>query len=169
MNNKQIERLVFNHPHGKNFEGVFAIDTLPINPIHGKSYIVNLDESYKPGSHWIAIYFPQNYMYPAEYFDSAGLKPLQLEFYEFMNQNPYFLYNNLVLQDDFSTLCGEYCIHYICERMSGKNASKILSDFRVRDQQFNDRYFQNYMFQQFKIRVPIIDTDFVTSQLFSAY
>ena len=52
-------------------------------------------------------------MYPAEYFDSAGLEPLKLEFYEFMNQNPYFLYNNLVLQDDFSMLCGEYCIHYI--------------------------------------------------------
>ena len=108
-------------------------------------------------------------MYPAEYFDSAGLEPLKLEFYEFMNQNPYFLYNNLVLQDDFSMLCGEYCIHYICERMPGKNASKILSNFRVHDQQFNDRYIQNYMFQQFKIKVPVIDTDFVTSQLFLAY
>ena len=38
------------------------------------SFVINLDPSYRPGSHWVAVYFDKNGV--AEYFDSlAGYPP----------------------------------------------------------------------------------------------
>ena len=37
------------------------------------SFVINLDPSYKPGSHWVAVYFDRNGV--GEYFDSFARYP----------------------------------------------------------------------------------------------
>ena len=95
------------------FGGVGPIDLLPNYLIaKPRSFIINLDESWKPGSHWVAIYFPQSG--PAYYFDSFGRYPPAriINFIE-RNSKHGWLYNKRKLQGDLSVLCGYYCIVFL--------------------------------------------------------
>lgn len=95
------------------FGGVFPIDHLPLTLIaKPRSFIVNLDESWKPGSHWVVIYFPVNG--PAYYFDSYGRYP-PASIITFMERNSKFgwKYNIKKLQGDLSVRCGYYCIVFL--------------------------------------------------------
>lgn len=59
----------------EHFLGVFSVDQIPPN-LWKKSccFIVNLDESTEPGSHFVAVYIDrQNVLW---YFDSYALSPL---------------------------------------------------------------------------------------------
>ena len=58
----------------REFVGVFSIDRLPRTILtRPASLIVNLDEAFKPGSHWVAIYLPK--IGPAIYMDPFGSPP----------------------------------------------------------------------------------------------
>ncbi len=95
------------------FGGVGPIDCLPTSLIiKPRSYIINLDESYKPGSHWVAVYFPVNG--PAYYFDSFGRYPPD-RIINFMERNSKYgwTFNIKKLQGDLSQLCGYYCIVFL--------------------------------------------------------
>lgn len=95
------------------FGGVGPIDRLPTTLItKPRSFIINLDESYKPGSHWVAVYFPING--PAYYFDSYGRYPPD-RIINFMERNSKYgwIYNIKKLQGDLSQLCGYYCIAFL--------------------------------------------------------
>ena len=50
-------------------EGVYAIDEMKLieTVSYPSSFVINLDPSYKPGSHWVAVYFDRNGI--GEYFD----------------------------------------------------------------------------------------------------
>jgi len=47
MNTEGIER-VLRRVCGKNFDGVFSVDTLPKKP----HLVINTDASHSPGRHW---------------------------------------------------------------------------------------------------------------------
>ncbi|KAI8499056.1 hypothetical protein Bbelb_235090 [Branchiostoma belcheri] len=54
--------------------GVFAADQLPTNvPDYPSAYVVNTDDSGKPGQHWLALYFDDTMR--GEFFDSYGRAP----------------------------------------------------------------------------------------------
>ena len=120
------------------FGGVGPIDRLPTTLIaKPRSFIINLDESWKPGSHWVAIYFPING--PAYYFDSFGRYP-PTQIINFMERNSKFgwIFNYHKLQGDLSTLCGYYCIVFIkfapnynafYEKFSECNNDRLLKKF----------------------------------------
>lgn len=97
----------------RNFYGVFPINHLPtiLLPKPFK-IIVNLDESWKPGSHWVAIYSYLNG--PTVYFDSFGrYPPPDIETFIERNSSYGWYHTKEKLQGDLSTLCGFYCIKFL--------------------------------------------------------
>uniref|UniRef100_A0A158P5G0 Ubiquitin-like protease family profile domain-containing protein n=1 Tax=Tetranychus urticae TaxID=32264 RepID=A0A158P5G0_TETUR len=61
----------------KNFKGVYAIDKLPLT-LFPKPFgiVINLDPSWKSGSHWTAVFIP---IYGSGiYFDSYGQQPPEM-------------------------------------------------------------------------------------------
>ncbi len=56
MNSREIESLLLSDKFAAGyFIGVFAADQLPGKVFPG-AYIVNTDESNKPGQHWVAFF-----------------------------------------------------------------------------------------------------------------
>jgi hypothetical protein len=74
MNTIDIERFIKRDRHcAAFFQGVFSVDTLPINP---RLLVCNTDPSYKSGQHWIAIFIDERGI--GEFFDSFGRHLLQI-------------------------------------------------------------------------------------------
>jgi hypothetical protein len=111
MNTFQINTLLSDY---KCFIGTFARDLLPSKPINKLpcALIMNTDESFKPGEHWIALYLDKN---SCEYFDSFGLPPLHDEIISFLKQNKIkkILYNSNQIQSITSQTCGAYCVLFV--------------------------------------------------------
>ena len=58
----------------KHFKGVFMKDALPSKPEAGASYIINLDDSEGPGTHWMGLYVTPDGR-QSFYYDPYGLDP----------------------------------------------------------------------------------------------
>jgi len=79
MNTKQIDR-VLRRARVKDFVGVFSADTLPSKP---HLLVVNIDDSHKPGRHWVCAWVKNGY---GEYFDSFG-QPPTANFERYLNRH----------------------------------------------------------------------------------
>ena len=96
----------------QHFRGVFSLDKLPhILPRKLSSYIINLEESYKEGSHWIALFTNKNFAF---YFDSLGNPPPD-HISNILDRNfrSLWYYNKDKFQVDVSNSCGYFCIAFI--------------------------------------------------------
>ena len=76
MNSRQLRWILSNDKvTSRTFKGVYALD----ETVHIKqksfpsAYVFNLDPSYKPGSHWVAVYIDRKGR--PDYFDSFGRPP----------------------------------------------------------------------------------------------
>lgn len=108
--------------------GVYPSDKLPSAVKKPSIIVCNIDPSYKPGSHWIAIYISKNN--EIEYFDSYGMSPKNIYIKSFLNKlSKKFIYNNYRLQSDFSTLCGNYCCVYLYFKTKNKSLQDFLKYF----------------------------------------
>ena len=98
--------------HDPTFVGVFPINRLPPYLLNKpSSIIVNLDEHYKPGSHWVAIKLEK--FKPAYYFDSFGNYPPN-EIICFMERNAKtWIHNDKKYQSETSSFCGYYCVLFL--------------------------------------------------------
>ena len=102
MDDFTINKILLSNKVTKDsFIGVFSSDTLPSYAQTGY-YVVNLDMSQQPGSHWIAIKTSKSKC-KNEYFDSYGLGPPTVCFKRFMKYN--YIYNSKRLQHSLSTTC----------------------------------------------------------------
>ena len=125
MNGEQINRLLKTI---NQFQGVFPSDKLPKNPPKG-FYIVNLDPSTKPGSHWVAIHIISHKK--AEYFDSYAYPPFVPNLVKFLERFSC-TYNPMQLQNFQSDLCGEYCCFYVLHKSTGKTLKSLLKLFSAK-------------------------------------
>ena len=95
------------------FKGVFANDQLPF-ALWEKPFgiVINLDPSWKYGSHWVAVFAPT--YGPGLYFDTFGTEPQNsiLSFIERNCKNGY-KFNHSIYQGDLSIKCGHYCILFL--------------------------------------------------------
>ena len=97
MDDFTINKILLSNKVTKDsFIGVFSSDTLPSYAQTGY-YVVNLDTSQQPGSHWIAIKISKSKC-KNEYFDSYGLGPPTVHFKRFMMHNYIYL-------KDYNTPC----------------------------------------------------------------
>jgi hypothetical protein len=110
LSTNEINHLLKNK---KDFLGVFPVDRLPYLLVPKPTgLIINLDESYKPGSHWVAVYIPKNG--PAHYFDPFGAVPgRHVSLFLDRNSKHGWVFNAAKFQGDLSYLCGYYCVLFI--------------------------------------------------------
>ena len=132
----------------KSFRGVISRDQIALidsSKNHRLGYyIVNLNDSTQPGSHWVVIHVKPNII---EYFDSFGLNAPHevVELSERMGLN--YRYNSTQYQDLNSVLCGYWCLYFVNESRKGRSYYEIVRPFSHTDTQFNERliveYFRN--------------------------
>ena len=126
MDDFTIKKILLSNKVTKDsFIGVFSSDTLPSYAQTGY-YVVNLDMSQQPGSHWIAIKISKSKC-KNEYFDSYGLGPPTVHFKRFMKYN--YIYNSKGLQHSLSTTCAQWCIYLHMEKVSRMELEKYTKTF----------------------------------------
>ena len=126
----------------KNLKGVISRDEIPtkVKNILGQSFIINLDNTEGPGTHWVAVKKTTDFV---NYFDSFGLQPPQ----ELVNLcytfDKLYKYESNQFHDLSSVLCGYYCLYFLkeCERNNYLNAVK---NFARNNYKKNERYIINY-------------------------
>jgi len=109
MNTFQLYHAALSDPCLKRcFGGVYASDTLPPKR-RGRAFIINLDKSSLPGSHWVAVYFKRKRVY---YYDPYGIKPFLPSILNFIKRNN-IQYNKIQHQSPSSESCGYYCLYFL--------------------------------------------------------
>ena len=164
MNDFTIDKILQSKKEMRDhFIGVFSADTLPSYAQTGY-YIVNLDTSNKPGSHWVALKISKSKC-KNEYFDSYGLPPPTLHFKKFMRYN--YTFNSKRLQHSLSTTCGQWCIYYVWRKCQGWSLRNILKPFYSKESNFliNDHVLNLVVNNEFKINRKVIDKKFVKTQI----
>jgi hypothetical protein len=153
MDTAQLEWLLYRHPSTRNnFGGVLSIDQLPLRPKH-KAYIVNLDASSEPGSHWVAIFFdPQG---RAEYFDSFSLPPPPVIEHFIVTNSYSYSCNGQQLQHVRTAVCGQYCTYFVIERCSGKSMKRLLRPFSSVKLMYNDRLVFRCINKLIRVYLPL--------------
>ena len=91
--------------HEKNeneprFNGVYSRDNLP-DKVKGWAYIINLDERYDIGTHWIALYATNNNV---TYFDSFAFEHIPKEIIIFIDKS-IAVTNIFIIQAYDSIMC----------------------------------------------------------------
>ena len=112
LNNAQLDYLARHDPVLRPvFQGVFASNQLPNNPITTKpaAYLVNQDPAGPPGHHWLALWTTHDQH--CELFDSCGLplKTYQVPLLEqwVHDHRKYVTTNGRALQAYTSQTCGD--------------------------------------------------------------
>ena len=104
LTNFEIQKYYHNQPR---FNGVYSRDNLP--KIKDGAYVINLDEYYDIGTHWIALYVLNN---DVTYFDSFGVEHIPKEIRTFIgNKNRNINIFRIQVYD--SIMCGYFCIGFI--------------------------------------------------------
>ena len=116
----------------KNYIGTFSKDNVPILK-NNQSTIVNLADSNKNGTHWIAMKFINNKLF---YFDSYAI-----EFIPDIIKKQYdkIITNIYRIQSIDSNQCGRFCIMFIKSNIQNESDYiKFLLQFHKNDFQKND-------------------------------
>lgn len=145
MNTLQLLNLLENDQAlGQMFLGVFPADQLPRISSLPSALIVNLDPSNKPGSHWVALYF--NKSGNCEYFDSYGRHPDVLRSFIVKNSRS-FVYNNIQVQNYWTTTCGKMCLYFLIWRVRGISFKNIIRSM------CSDDFISNFINELFDIKL----------------
>jgi hypothetical protein len=140
MNTLDIERVINDDKTCRGlFQGVFSIDTLPLDP---RLLVCNTDPSNKPGKHWVAIYVDS--LGHGEFFDSFGQKSSRA-FEDCMNRHcRTWIFNTAQLQSISSSYCGFYCCIYCMLRCRGFDLTRFVKLF-TKDTGFNDSIVRGFI------------------------
>ena len=114
MNSRQLRWILSGDKLTKlSFRGVYAIDEMKLikTVSYPSSFVINFNPSYKPGSHWVAVYFDKNGV--GEYFNSfARYPPHEVEHFLCFNTKRC-QYNRMQVQELYTTMCGQSAVFYI--------------------------------------------------------
>jgi hypothetical protein len=165
MDNQTIETLLKKNPLTKKyFQGVYPCDKVGNNyyPTKKKKmqlFIVNLDPSYKSGSHWVALLLKEKGK--NVYFDSYGLPPNNKYFKKLLKNN--YVYSRKKVQHPLSTTCGQWCMYFVWEKSKDKNLKQMLKFFG-KDFLANDHIVNLLIEKNFKTDQEIINKPFLKQQ-----
>ena len=170
MKTFQLAQVLTKDPFTKgSFSGVYACDELSSIDInkYPKSFVVSTHPMELPSPHWIAIYF--NEQMKEEFFDSHGKHPIHYNkhFLDFINRNAVeWEHNKIQLQSAFSTVCGEYCVHFLYHRCRKNLMSSIVNSF-VNDNLCNDQLGYDFVRRKYRQVHPSLkqDISFVVKQI----
>ena len=129
----------------RHLGNVCAADELPMTITYRpRTYIVNTDERYQPGSHWVVFYFPRRG--PTEFFDSNGYPPehYHKRFKKVLLKNGrYYIYNKHKVQAPGTMTCGQFCLFYSYYRCRGYTIKDIVN--LLKDPIMNDRIVTRFV------------------------
>ena len=101
------------------------------------AYVINLDEHYDTGTHWIALWVNNNNV---TYFDSFGVEHIPKEIKEFINrplssasQNKDIITSIFRIQAYDSLMCGYFWIGFINFMLAGKKLTGYTNLFSPHD------------------------------------
>ena len=100
----EIQKYYQNEPR---FNGVYSKYNL--SKIKDGAYVINLDQYYDIGTHWVALYVQNNNV---TYFDSFGAEHIPKEIKAIIN-NENIKTNIFSIQAYDSVMCGYFCIGFI--------------------------------------------------------
>ena len=106
------------------FIDVYSRDNLP-DKIKDGGYVINLDEYYDIGTHWIALYVNNE---TVTYFDSFGIEYIPKEVKKFIG-NRNIMSNIYRIQNYDSVMCGYFCIGFIDYMFKGKSLTDYTNLF----------------------------------------
>ena len=111
------------------FGGVYAIDEMNLikTVSYLSSFVINLDLSYKPGSHWVAVYFDKNGI--GEFFDSFASYPPPEIVHFLPSHAKGWQYNHMQVQEFYTTMCGQFVVFYIYQKSQGLMLEVILCKY----------------------------------------
>lgn len=84
-------------------------DTLPLKPLKNEAIVINLDDYYGDGTHWVAI---RKIVGRAVYFDSFGDLPPPKDVLRYLQGTKVF-YNYQRFQSS-PVECGHLCLEFLC-------------------------------------------------------
>ena len=112
------------------FKGVLPRDQLPRYITYPSAYVINTHPSYKPGEHWLAVFYDANKM--AYFFDSFGLPPSYYGLEKYLKSTAkQVFYNHQQLQGITAITCGYYCIYFIMLKSRNFNLNEIINHFCI--------------------------------------
>ena len=100
MNSRQLRWILSGDKFTKlSFRSVYAFNEMKsIKSVsYPSSFVTNLDPSYKPGSHWVAVYFDKNGV--GEYVDSFARYPPQEVVHFLRSHAKGWQYNRMQVQE----------------------------------------------------------------------
>ena len=159
----QITQILKSHLVTRStFVSTYAADTLPEKPrlLKPSSYIVNLSPLGSTGSHWVCFFFPPTGL--AEYFDTFALD-VPYYFRDFIG--PSFKQNNNILQNPFTTTCGQHVIFFIWLRCQGMSMEQILNLYSKDHLLLNDVAVNHILNQNFGLQLEIINEQFLNDKI----
>lgn len=135
MNTIEIQECMYSiHPSLKN--NVYAANRLPIH-VEAPAFLVsNLDPDTQPGSHWVAIHIDEHSV--GQYFDSFGRPPAGLHKVFLRRNCRVWNYNTKRIQDDWTSVCGEYCLVYLYYKFHGISMLDFTNTFIEKETIVND-------------------------------
>lgn len=137
LTNKQLEDILCRVP-ALAFCGVFPYDQIPRRvQRYPCSFVVNTDDSKKPGEHWISLYFDDES--ECQYFCPLGTEPYGALF-DFVTKNSHrAYYNQTILQHPLSNLCGYYCVYHLAHASKGYRLPDVVNQFSAGNWRKNDQ------------------------------
>lgn len=119
---------------------VFAANRIPMFDELPIFLVSNLDPDTKKGSHWIAIHIDKYGV--GEYFDSYGRKPIGYHL-DFLKRNAKkWIFNDKRIQNNFTSICGEYCLIYLYFKYMNKSMHNFVNIFTT-NTLYNDLLLRN--------------------------
>lgn len=172
MNTQEIETILRKHKlTRKFFHGVFSSDKIPsklkinLRTIPMKTFVFNLDPSYKSGSHWVALVYKKNGKHI--FFDSYGWKPKLASIKNLLQNN--FSSNTQQLQHPLTTVCGQWCIFFILYASVHDNIDKMYALFSKTNLFKNDHRVNYYINKMFKKNHKVIEKNFLKKQICKSF
>ena len=163
MNSRQLCWILSNDKvTSRTFKGVYALDEIEhIKQISFPSvYVFNLDPSYKPGIHWVAVYIDGKGL--VEYFDSFSRPPPREIKYFLYTHAESWNYNNVAVQELYFTTCGQFVVFYIYQRCSGLALESILRKyFNSHTKIMNDALVRDFVKMHYQFSAKMMDPNFI--------
>ena len=163
MNSRQLQWILSGDKFTQlSFGGVYAIDEMKLikSVSYQSSFVINLDPRYKPGSHWVAVYFEKNYV--GEYFDSFSRYPPHEVVHFLCSHAKGWQYNRMQVQELYTTTCGIFVVFYIYQKSQGLTLEVILRKyFSTHNKLRNDLLVRDFVKLHCHHDTKVMDPNFV--------
>ena len=114
-------------------------------------YIINLDPSSGPGTHWTLLSFMDHHI--GVYMDPFGEPPPESVERLMKRMRAKNVYNNSDVQSLSSVLCGYYCAFVACKLLDGKSFASIMKSFSPQTS-LNEQKMKQFAHQAFSWKNP---------------